>query len=63
MRMMDWGLEVAQHPPAKSPLRDWGRMGEGQLKGREEEEEREGAQPQHGDVEMWRWSGYLMAGG
>lgn len=35
---------------------------EARVRGRKEEE-REGARPQHGEVEMWRWSGYLMAGG
>lgn len=51
---------IAQHPSAKIPLRNWGFVGEGR---EEEEEEKGGLRAQHGEVEMWRWSGYLMAGG
>lgn len=39
MRMMGRGLEMAQHPSAKSPLRNWGFMGEAREKvGRKREE-------------------------
>lgn len=62
MRMMGWGLEMAQHPGSQESFKGLGPRGGGAGEGREEEE-REGAQPQHGEVEMWRWSGYLMAGG
>lgn len=56
MRMMGWGLEVAQQPPAKSPLRDWGRMGERQVRGGRRK--RRGGSPasarRSGDVEVVR---------
>lgn len=60
---MGGGLETAQHPLSQESLKGLGLQGEARVTGKEEEGGKEEAQPQHGEVEMWRWSGYLMAGG
>lgn len=41
MRMMGRGLEMAQHPSAKSPLRNWGFIGEAREKGGRKRRERD----------------------